>query len=141
MNIFDSLERSRTDFPDKEAVIFDGTRITYNQLHERVCRLSSALQASYDIKQVDRVGLFLPNRPEFIASYYAVVRLGAVAVSLNVMFKRDELKFILNDSEARLLITTPQLLERVPAQRIASREGTSVAPGTRSRSCGPRRGR
>ena len=128
MNIFDSLERSRTDFPDKEAVIFDGTRITYNQLHERVCRLSSALQASYDIKQGDRVGLFLPNRPEFIASYYAVVRLGAVAVSLNVMFKRDELKFILNDSEARLLITTPQLLEQVPgATEVPSLEAILCA--------------
>src|SRR5256885_7655522 len=114
MNIFDSLERSRTDFPDKEAVIFDGTRITYNQLHERVCRLSSALQASYDIKQGDRVGLFLPNRPEFVASYYAVVRLGAIAVSLNVMLKRDEVKFILNDCEAKIVITTSELLDQVP---------------------------
>src|SRR5204862_6056510 len=106
MNIFDSLERSRTDFPDKEAVIFDGTRITYNQLHERVCRLSSALQASYDIKQGDRVGLFLPNRPEFIASYYAVVRLGAVAVSLNVMLKPDEPEFLLKASDAKHHVTT-----------------------------------
>ncbi|MBI2231845.1 MAG: long-chain fatty acid--CoA ligase [Deltaproteobacteria bacterium] len=114
MNIFDSLERSKSYLPDKEAVIFGATGITYRDLYERVCRLSSTLQADCNIQQGDRVALFLPNVPDFIFSYYAVVRLGAIAVSLNVMFKRDELKFILNDSEAKLLITTPQLLEQVP---------------------------
>jgi long-chain acyl-CoA synthetase len=114
MNIFDSLERARDYFPDKEAIVFGGASITYHDLHERVCRLSSALQTSCNVQSGDRVALFLPNTPEFIISYYTVVRLGAIAVSLNVMFKRDELKFILNDSEAKLLITTPQLLEQVP---------------------------
>jgi long-chain acyl-CoA synthetase len=114
MNIFDSLERSRIYLANKEAVIFGGTSITYHELHERACRLSSALQASCNVEPGDRVALLLPNIPEFVISYYAVARLGAIAVSLNVMFKHDELKFILNDAEAKLLITTPQLLEHVP---------------------------
>ena len=114
MNIFDCLERGRTYLSNKEAILFSGAAITYEQLHERVCRLSAALQAGCTVQQEDRVALFLPNIPEFVISYYAVVRLGAIAVSLNVMFKRDELKFILNDSAAKLLITTPQLLEQVP---------------------------
>jgi long-chain acyl-CoA synthetase len=114
MNIFDSLERSRIFLPNKEAIIFGGASITYHELHERVCRLSSALLACCGVQQGDRVALLLPNIPEFLISYYAALRLGAIAVSLNVMFKHDELKFILNDSEARLLITTPQLLEQVP---------------------------
>src|SRR5919109_4633766 len=114
MNIFDCLERGRTYLSNKEAILFSGAAITYEQLHERVCRLSAALQAGCTVQQEDRVALFLPNIPEFVISYYAVVRLGAIAVSLNVMFKHDEVKFILNDSEAKLLITTPQLLEQVP---------------------------
>jgi long-chain acyl-CoA synthetase len=114
MNIFDSLERRKNETPDKEAAIFEGRPILYRELYDRVCRLSSALQSTYDIRAGDRVALFLPNRPEFLVSYYAVVRLGAIAVSLNIMFKREEVKFILNDSVAKVLITTPQLLEQVP---------------------------
>jgi len=105
MNIFDALEHGRSYFPDKEAILFGGDAITYRDLHERACRLSSALKEIADLRQGDRVALFLPNRPEFILSYYAAVRLGAIAVSLNVMLKRDEVKFILNDSEAKILIT------------------------------------
>ncbi len=114
MNIFHSLEERQNETPDGEAVVFEGRPILYRELYDRVCRLSSALQSKCDIREGDRVALFLPNRPEFLISYYAVVRLGAIAVSLNIMFKRDEIKFILNDSEAKALITSPQLLEQVP---------------------------
>src|SRR5215467_8346492 len=115
MNIFDALENTKESLPDKEAILFSGTSITYQELHKRSCRLSSALRAATDLRPGDRVGLFLPNRPEFLVSYYAVVRLGAIAVSLNVMLKRDEVKFILNDCAAKLLITNDSQLDQVPA--------------------------
>jgi long-chain acyl-CoA synthetase len=114
MNIFDALENAKDRFSDKEAILFGGESITYHHLHERSCRLSSALKIIADLRPGDRVGLFLPNRPEFIVSYYAVVRLGVIAVSLNVMLKREEVKFILNDCEAKLLITTSSQLDQVP---------------------------
>jgi long-chain acyl-CoA synthetase len=114
MNIFDALENTKNHFPEKEAILFDGESIIYHDLHARSCLLSSALKKAGDLHPGDRVALFLPNRPDFIVSYYAVVRLGAIAVSLNVMLKRDELKFILNDCEAKLLITTKQQLDQVP---------------------------
>src|ERR1700730_11130489 len=114
MNIFDALENTKDRFPDKGAILFGDESITYHHLHERSCRLSSALRTIADLRPGDRVGLFLPNRPEFIVSYYAVVRLGAIAVSLNVMLKREEVKFILNDCEAKLLITTSPQLDQVP---------------------------
>ena len=62
----------------------------------------------------DRVALFLPNCPEFVACYYAAMHSGAIAVSLNVMLKRDEVKFILEDCEAKVLVTTAALLAEVP---------------------------
>ena len=114
MNIFDALENAKDRFPDKEAILFGGESISYQRLYERSCRLSAAIKAIADLRPGDRVGLFLPNRPEFIVSYYAVVRLGAIAVSLNVMLKHEEVKFILNDCEAKLLITTSQQLDQVP---------------------------
>jgi long-chain acyl-CoA synthetase len=114
MNIFQALEQTKNQYPQKEAIVFGADRITYAELYERICRLSSALQEIASLRKGERVALFLPNRPEFVLSYYATVRLGAIAVSLNVMLKRDEVKFILNDSEAKILITSSQLLDQVP---------------------------
>ena len=114
MNIFDALENGKNHFPEKEAILFAGESIVYHDLHARSCRLSAALKEVGDLHPGDRVALFLPNRPEFIVSYFAVVRLGAIAVSLNVMLKRGEVKLILNDCAAKLLITTSQLLDQVP---------------------------
>jgi len=114
MNIFDALENAKDRFPDKEAILFGSESLTYRHLYERSCRLSAVLKTIADLRRGDRIGLFLPNRPDFVVSYYAVVRLGAIAVSLNVMLKHEEVKFILNDCEAKLLITTSSQLDQVP---------------------------
>jgi long-chain acyl-CoA synthetase len=114
MNIFRALEESTNRYPEKEAIVFGGDRISYAELYGRVCRLSSALKEIASLHKGERVALFLPNRPEFVISYYAAVRLGAIAVSLNVMLKHDEVKFILNDSEAVILLTSSGLLDQVP---------------------------
>ena len=120
MNIFDALEYGNRHFPDKQAILFSGQSITYGELHRQACHLSSAFKEVACLNAGDRVALFLPNRPEFIFAYYAAVRLGAIAVSLNVMLKHDEVKFILNDSESSILITTNDLMEQVPDVREVS---------------------
>jgi len=114
MNIFDSLERAKTHLPEKEALIFKGKTTSYRELHEQTCRMSAALSQRFNLQRSDRVAIFLPNIPEFIVSYYAIQRIGAIAVSLNVMLKRDEVEFILNDCGAKVLITAPQLLDQIP---------------------------
>src|SRR5438046_1981943 len=114
MNVFDALDQGSRHFPDKEAIVFGGDKKTYRALYQDVCRLSSALQRAGQLGVGGRVALFLPNRPEFVVAYYAVVRLGAIAVSLNVMLKPEEVRFILNDCEAKILITTNELLDQVP---------------------------
>ena len=121
MNIFDSLERAQIRFPDKDAVMFKGQRTTYGELYEQACRLSAALSKRFGLLRGDRVAIFLPNIPEFIVSYYAIEKLGAVAVSLNVMLKRNEVEFILRDCGARVLIAMAQFLEEVP-ENISSLE-------------------
>jgi acyl-CoA synthetase (AMP-forming)/AMP-acid ligase II len=113
MNIFDALRESRNRYPimrpSSLAMIDLPTRSSMSGL-----ALSSALTEIAHLHEGDRVALFLPNRPEFVISYYAAVRLGAIAVSLNVMLKRDEVKYILNDSEAKTLLTSSRLLDQVP---------------------------
>jgi len=55
MNIFDALEHGNSYFPDKQAILFGGDTITYHDLHERACRLSSALKEVADLQVGDRV--------------------------------------------------------------------------------------
>ncbi len=134
MNVYDSLERARIYFPEKEALWFKGGSISYRELYDRVCRLSAALHGRCVVGGGDRVAIFLPNIPEFILAYYATVRLGAMAVSLNVMLKRDEIAFILNDCGAKALITASALLEQVPEKGAIPGVSAVVCVGEPERS-------
>lgn len=129
MNVFDCLERSKIYFGQKEALWFKGAVTSYRDLYQQACHLSSAFRSRLKINPGDRVAIFLPNIPEFVLSYYAAVRLGAVAVSLNVMLKRDEVAFILNDCGAKALVTTRQLLEQVPERSAIPRLKRIVCVG------------
>ncbi|MFZ3046085.1 MAG: long-chain fatty acid--CoA ligase [Desulfatirhabdiaceae bacterium] len=128
MNIAKNLERARTFFPEKPALIFEGKTWTYLQLDHDVNRMAHALQ-TLGIVKGDRVALFLPNIPEFVIGYFAAQKLGAIAVSVNAMLKPEELKYIINDSEARIIITTALLRKEVPADALPSVEHILIAEG------------
>ena len=112
MNIAEHIERGARLFPDKTALIFEEQSYTYQQLNHIVNRLTNGLRKK-GIDKGDRVALFLPNIPEFIISYLAILKLGAIVVSLNVMLKSTEVTYILNDCTAKVLITTEKLCENV----------------------------
>lgn len=115
MNIAKNLERARLFFPDKTALAFEGKTFSYCRLDEAANRLANGLQ-SLGIEKGDRVALFLPNIPEFVFGYFAVQKIGAIAVSVNAMLKRREVEYIVNDAGAKVLITTAALrLEVVDA--------------------------
>ena len=122
MNIAQNVERAATFFPDKPAVVFEGSQITYKDMNARVNRLANALNPR-GITKGDRIALYLPNIPAFVISYLASVRIGAIAVSVNSMLKAEELNYILNDAGAVLLFTVGELIENVnPAQYPALRQ-------------------
>ncbi|MBW1780271.1 MAG: AMP-binding protein, partial [Deltaproteobacteria bacterium] len=109
--LFDLLEHTVTKWPEAEAFVDGDQRITYGQFHETVNRISAALQQRFGIKKGERVALLLGNGIPFAASYFAIVRLGAVVVPLNIRYKATELSFELNDSGAKALIAEPQFYE------------------------------
>ena len=84
----------------KAAVIFADEPISYAELDERIERAANGL-AAHGIGQGDRVALLLPNVPEFMVAYYAVMRRGAIVVPVNVLYKNEEIAYILRDSEAK----------------------------------------
>lgn len=128
MNIAENLERARLFFPDKAALIFENQTLTYRQLDENANRLANGLQA-LGLVAGDRAALFLPNIPEFVIGYFAIQKLGAIAVSINSMLKRDEVKYIVDDAGAKLLFTTVAQREHVPADELPTLRHVVIAEG------------
>jgi long-chain acyl-CoA synthetase len=113
MNILDGLDESARRRPEHPAIRTAAETLTYRELREAVNNLASGLAAE-GIRAGERVCLFLPNCPEFALAYYALMQLGAVAVSVSVMSKAEELRHIINDSQAVALLTRRELLPQVP---------------------------
>ncbi len=97
------LRETAKRFPNKSALIFKGKEIVFRELEEQVLKLAQIFQ-NHGISKGDRVGIYLPNCPEYAYSYLAAFYLGAVAVPLDYMLKEEELTSCLNHSEAKILI-------------------------------------
>lgn len=104
MRIKDLVVKQAERFPEKPAIIFRDSVITFSELRDRVFKLAQAL-IKQGIKKGDKVALFLPNWPEYIYSYLALFSIGATVVPLDFMLKNDELESCLNHSGSCLLIT------------------------------------
>ena len=129
MNIAHHLERGHQLFPDKIALIFEEKSYTYKQLNQLANRVANVFQG-LGIKKGDRVALFLPNIPEFVISYLGILKIGAVAVSVNVMLKSAEVSYILNDCAAKAIITTESQSEYVQEADLPELQHLLIAEGT-----------
>ncbi|MCF7810581.1 AMP-binding protein [bacterium] len=103
MNINHLFEQVAAEHSKVVAIRFSGTEITYSTLLEAVRRLARGLY-KLGVRRGDRVAVMLPNLPQFPIAYYAILRLGAVAVPINMMYKGGEVSSLLEDSEAKVLI-------------------------------------
>lgn len=103
MNISELLARNARKFPNKEAFVSGPERLTFKEVDNRVNRLASALRER-GISQGDKVILFAPNTMEFVYSYFAVQRLGAIIVPVNARLTTEELRYIIEHSEAKAFI-------------------------------------
>ncbi|MFC9458781.1 AMP-binding protein [Streptomyces sp. NPDC056983] len=90
--------------PDRAAVVFEGRTVTYRELDELSRRVAGRL-ASEGVGAGDRVAVHLPNCPQFLIAFLAVLRLGAVHVPVNPMFQGAELAYELEDCGAETVIT------------------------------------
>src|SRR5512143_1336128 len=97
MNIAQHVERAAKFFPDRDAILFEGNRWTYRELNDRANRVANALRAN-GVQRGGRVSLYLSNCPEFALSYLAAMKIGAIAVSINGLYKSEEIKYIVRDS-------------------------------------------
>jgi long-chain acyl-CoA synthetase len=109
-NLAVMLAESARRVPAKPAVIFGGTPMSYAELDALSDRVAANLTAA-GVEAGDRVGLQLPNIPQFVIAYFAILKAGGVVVPMNVLLKSPEIEFQLRDSGARTLITFGWFLE------------------------------
>lgn len=100
INIASNLVRNVGLFPDKTALICGNQRMSYAQLDAATNQVANALRA-LGVGKGDKVALSCPNLPWFPVVYYAILKLGAVAVPLNILLKAPEIAYHLRDSDAR----------------------------------------
>lgn len=96
---------------ERDYLVFEDERWTYNQAHEQVARIANWL-TSQGIQQHDRVAIAMRNYPEWLLCNWAIASIGAVTVGINAWWVAEELKYGLTDSEAKMLICDTERLGR-----------------------------
>jgi fatty-acyl-CoA synthase len=108
-----NLEISARRFPDKPAILYYETAITYAELCREAERLAGYLQRACGVQRGDRVALYLQNSPQFIIGYYAILRADAMVVPINPMNLTAEVRHIVTDSGARVAIAAQDQTARL----------------------------
>jgi len=106
--LWDNLDISARRFPNKDALIFLGARLTYADLRKQAEKLAAYLQ-SVGVQKGDRVVLNMQNCPQLVIAHFAILRANAVVVPVNPMNRSEELKHYITDPDARVAITTADL--------------------------------
>ncbi len=103
MQLGNLVEQWAKERPNQPALISDDKEISFAELDKSVNRAANGLR-KLGIQEGDRVAIMLPNIPEFIFTFYACQKLGAVAVPFNTMYKGKEIIHILRDSGAKAIV-------------------------------------
>jgi fatty-acyl-CoA synthase len=106
------LRRSADVYPDKTAIVYDDRRVTYAEFAAEATRVAHGLRGS-GITPGDRVAYLLPNVPEMLVAHFAVPLAGAVLVAINTRLSTEEIRYILDHSGAKVLVTDAALYPQV----------------------------
>ncbi len=101
MNVSHFLVRNANRYPEKAAVVYRDRRLTYRELNERVNRLAHHLM-DLGVEKGDRVGFMFYNSNQFVESFFAALKIGAVAVPLNWRMVSREVKWILDKAKCKV---------------------------------------
>lgn len=108
----DILDRTVGKYPETDALIFQGYKVTYRELKEMVDRFATCL-ADFGVTKGESVAILLPNVIPCVVAYFAILRLGAIAVMNNPLYTDPELDHQFNDSGSKVLVCLDLLANRM----------------------------
>src|SRR5262247_3653100 len=134
MDLSDLIDRNAAFTPDKAAIHFAGTTLTYAGLAQRIADTARALKSQLAIERGDRVGILANNHPDYLVLLYACARLGAMLVPLNWCLALPEQTYILADASVKALLVEAAYAPIAAALRQAFPDvrmvGIDFAPDT-----------
>ena len=110
--LVDLIDEAASTYRSRTALEFFGREITYRDLHDRILRAAEGLRR-LGVEPGDRVALLLPNCPQHVVAFYAILRLGAVVVEHNPLYTDRELRHLFEDHEAKVAIAWDTLVDRL----------------------------
>ncbi|MBN1887447.1 MAG: AMP-binding protein, partial [Thermoflexales bacterium] len=117
--LYGFLEQAARDYPDSTALIFKpsqqsfaGSQMSYRALNDASDRLAAAL-VNLGVKKGERVVIFMPNSPQFVISYFAILKVGGVVVATNPLYSPREIEHQMVDSGAETMLVMSNFYTRV----------------------------
>jgi long-chain acyl-CoA synthetase len=101
--VFALLEEAASKHPDSPCTIFKGATLTYKEVNELTDRLAAGL-AKIGVKKGDRVGIFMPNTPQFVIAYFAILKVGGVVVATNPLYTKREIEHQVADAGIEIML-------------------------------------
>lgn len=117
------VTQSATTHPDQAAIIFKGNEIDYRELHELTDAVARALVAS-GFQKGERAAIYMPNIPQFVITYFGILKAGGVVVAINPLYTERELEHQLVDCGAETVFVMSLYYDRL--KRVQKREQTRV---------------
>ncbi len=108
LSLGEVLREATRNYSENPAIIYFGRRIAYSELDRLVDKFTTALQ-DLGVKKGDRVGIFMPNIPQFVIAFYGALRAGAVCVTCSPLYKARELEHQLNDAGVETFVAMDTL--------------------------------
>ncbi|MCC3284073.1 long-chain fatty acid--CoA ligase [Arthrobacter sp. zg-Y324] len=135
-SLVDMIEESVSKYGSKPALQFFGATVSYREMGEQI-RLAAAGLKRLGVRPGDRVALVLPNCPQHVVAFYAVLRLGAIVVEHNPLYTDRELRHLFEDHGATVAIVWDKAVDRIqglpadiPVRTIVSVDLISAMPRT-----------
>lgn len=98
--------------PEKICIKYENRKISFRELNAQVDTAAAGLK-HIGVKKKDRVAILMENSPEYIISYFAIIRAGAVVVPVNIFLTTDEIAYIISDSDSNVLIYGDEFLSHI----------------------------
>jgi len=112
--LYHFLEESAGKYPDKACTIFKGAVITYKEMNEITDRMAAAL-TDMGVKKGDRVGIFMPNTPQFVMAYFGILKAGGVVVATNPLYTPAEIEYQASDAGIEVMFVMTNFYKTIKA--------------------------
>lgn len=119
------LEEAAQEFPDRPVSIFKGAEITYAEMDKLTDRLSAAL-ADLGVRKGTPVAIFMPNSPQFVMAFYAVLKAGGIVVATNPLYTGREIEHQMNDAGVEYMLVMSNFYETIKAVQSKTRLKTMI---------------